>query len=73
MLPDVSLTRTILSNLFGVFFGIIVKVNKSYNKKEARVIISNQISPLDHFVVHRVLDCLLVSTLLHLFSFLFLK
>lgn len=61
VLPDVSLTRTILSSFLRVFFGIVVRVDKTYNKKNVKVIISNQISPMDHLVVHTATDCVLVS------------
>lgn len=61
VLPDVSFTRTLLTNLFRAVFGIIVHTENVSNKDNVKVVISNYISPLDHFVVHTATGCILVS------------
>lgn len=59
VLPDVSFTRTLLTNLFRAVFGIIVHTENLSNKDNVKVVISNYISPLDHFVVHTATGCIL--------------
>lgn len=60
VLPDTSFTRQWLTMMLCGFFGINIRIDKAYNKKNVKVIISNQISPLDHLVVHQATDSVMV-------------
>lgn len=60
ILPDVSFTRNLLSNLCRAIFGIVIHIDNVTIKDNVKLIISNHVSPLDHFVVHIATGCILV-------------
>lgn len=63
LLPDCDVLRTFLNYGFSFVFGIVVRTIPSgeCRDKEARIIIANNISALDHFAIYRATEALTPS------------
>ncbi|XP_003691675.1 ancient ubiquitous protein 1 [Apis florea] len=59
LLPDCNTLRTFLSHGFSFAFGILVKIPEGDVKdKQSRIIISNNVSVLDHFALYKATQAL---------------
>ncbi|XP_050477140.1 lipid droplet-regulating VLDL assembly factor AUP1-like [Bombus huntii] len=59
LLPDYNTLRTFLHHGFSFVFGIMVKINEGeVRDKQARIVISNNVSVLDHFALYKATQAL---------------
>ncbi|OAD62891.1 Ancient ubiquitous protein 1 [Eufriesea mexicana] len=59
LLPDCNILRTFLSHGFSFAFGIMVKISEGQVKdKQSRIIITNNVSVLDHFALYKATQAL---------------
>lgn len=60
LLPDCNILRSYLHHCLSFVFGIIVKVDPEGESrdKQSRIIITNNVSVLDHFALHRAMQTL---------------